>query len=115
MKKRQLKISFSLALIVLFSILFQSIHSYEHFEKLSAQKRCQHKWSNSKEITHQHSKLEQCSVCQFTFGNYVAPELFVCQFRPNFDLIFLFFSSEKNIISFSGSLFVLRGPPSFIV
>jgi phosphopantetheinyl transferase (holo-ACP synthase) len=40
---------------VLFSILFQSLHTYEHFAKQFAEKECHQKeYYGEPEITHQH-------------------------------------------------------------
>jgi hypothetical protein len=41
--KRNLIISLSLAVTVLFSILFQSLHTYGHFVKAFFQTECHHK------------------------------------------------------------------------
>jgi hypothetical protein len=61
---------------VLFSILFQSLHTYEHFKAI-ASTECHHKYSHGEpEITHQHHNFDDCKVCHFTFGSYVSPEVF---------------------------------------
>jgi hypothetical protein len=116
MKRRQLITSFSLALIVLFSILFQSIHSYEHIAKQLSEKKCHHNYNDaSGEITHQHHNDDSCFVCHFSFGSYITPEKFSFQFYNNHKEIPYFFSLSESVVSFSGSLYSLRGPPSTIV
>lgn len=112
MKKKQLIISLSLAVTVLFSILFQSFHSYEHFEKQFSEKECNHKYSQgTPEITHQHHNLDDCKVCHFTFGSYVSTEIFACKLISNYKQVPYFYKTAKGIVSFSGSLYSHRGPP----
>ncbi len=116
MKKRQLILSVSLALTVLFSILFQSIHSYEHIVKQLSEKQCHHDYNDpSGEITHQHHNYDLCYVCHFAFGSYIVPEEFSIQFGTFHKEIPYFFAFSENIFSFSGSAYLLRGPPQTIV
>ena len=116
MKKKQLLLSLSLAMTVLFSILIQSLHTYTHFVEQFAQTECQHKYNvTHTEITHQHHSFEQCSVCHFTFGSYVSPETFTYKFYSNYKLIPYFLRTTEKITLFSGSLYSLRGPPICIV
>ncbi|PRZ20323.1 hypothetical protein BC624_11212 [Flavobacterium granuli] len=103
-------------MIVLFSILYQSLHMYEHFVKQFSEKVCHHKYSGKQaEITHQHHKIEHCNVCHFTFGAYVTPEVFVYKLNPNYKQVPHFFKNEKEIAFFSGSLYSHRGPPFFYI
>jgi hypothetical protein len=116
MKKKQLIISLSLAVTVLFSILFQSLHTYEHFIKQFSSTECHHKYSHGEpEITHQHHNFDDCKVCHFTFGSYVSPEVFAYSLQTNYKQTPYFFEKGKIFISFPGSLYSLRGPPSVIV
>lgn len=101
-------------MIVLFSILFQSLHVYEHFVKQFSEEVCHHKYNGTQaEITHQHHNLDHCNVCHFTFGAYISPEVFVYKLNSNFKQVPYFFKIGKAIISFSGSLYSHRGPPFF--
>jgi hypothetical protein len=112
MKKKQLIISLSLALTVLFSILFQSIHTYEHFIKQFLQTECHHKHNGTAaQITHQHHSFDTCKVCHFTFGTYVAPKSFAYKLLSNYKEVPYFYKTAKGILSFSGSLYSHRGPP----
>ncbi|WP_281309551.1 hypothetical protein [Flavobacterium flavigenum] len=112
MKRRQLITGFSLGLMVLFSILFQSIHSYEHISQQLSEKKCHHNYNDANgEITHQHHNDDSCFICNFSFGSYIAPENFIFQFFNNHQEIPYFFGFSESIISFSGSLYALRGPP----
>lgn len=115
MKKKQLITSLFFAVAILFSILFQSFHGYEHMEKQLSQKECHHKYNSSSEITHQHKGFDHCFVCEFTFGSYISPKEFSYQLYPIHKEIPYFFKAEETILSFSGSLYSLRGPPVSIV
>lgn len=116
MKRRQLITGFSLGLMVLFSILFQSIHSYEHISQQLSEKKCHHNYNDvNGEITHHHDNDDSCLVCHFTFGSYLSPEKFSFQFYNNHGEIPYFFGFSESVITFSGSLYALRGPPSAIV
>jgi hypothetical protein len=83
MRKKQLVISISLVMTVLFSILFQSLHTYAHFVKQFAEKECHHKKNNygEPEITHQHHTVDDCKVCHFTFGSYITPKVITYNFH----------------------------------
>lgn len=116
MKKRQLITSVSLALMVLFSILFQSIHSYEHIVKQLSEKQCHHDYSDiNGEITHQHHDYDTCFVCHFAFGSYITPEKFCFKFYYSYQEIPYFFHFPESAVSFSGSLYSLRGPPHTVI
>lgn len=116
MKKRQFITSVSLALMVLFSILFQSIHSYEHIVKQLSEKQCHHDYNDpSGEITHQHHDYETCFVCHFTFGSYVVPDQAAFQFHILNKEIPYFFTLSERVFSISESLYLLRGPPAVLV
>jgi hypothetical protein len=116
MKKNKLIVSLSLTVAVLFSILFQSFHTYEHLEKQLSEKQCHHKYNvTNQEITHQHHNFDHCYCCDFTFGTYVAPREFLCQLYSGHEEIPYFFKAEKTVLSFSGSLYSHRGPPIAVV
>ncbi|WP_417942847.1 hypothetical protein [Flavobacterium sp. RS13.1] len=116
MKRRQLITGFSLGLMVLFSILFQSIHSYEHISQQFSEKKCHHNYKDANgEITHQHHNDDSCYICHFAFGSYINPEKIAFQFFSHQHEIPYFFGFSESIISFSGSLYTLRGPPLAIV
>lgn len=101
---------------VLFSILFQSLHTYEHFVTQFSKTECHHKYNVTQtEITHQHHNFEDCKVCHFTFGSYVSPAQFAYKLHPNYQLIPYFFEKGVAVFPFSGSLYSHRGPPTLIV
>ena len=115
MKKKQLILSLSFAVTILFSILFQSIHSYEHIVKQLSEKQCHHKYNDPNgEITHQHHNYEVCFVCNFAFESFILPQDFSFQFYYfNSDIPYFFPLSEK-IFSVSKTTYLLRGPPAVV-
>jgi hypothetical protein len=116
MKKRLTIINTFLIVAVLFSMLFQSIHSYEHFEKQLSEKKCYHKLNLSSQITHQHHGFDHCFVCEFTLSNFTTLKINSFEFKnynTHFNYSFLY--SKKISQYFKGSLFQLRAPPYFIV
>ena len=113
MKKKQLLISLSLAVTVLFSILLQSVHAYDHFVKQFSQTECHHKYNRSNaEISHSHHQgFDDCKVCHFTFGSYISAVGFAYKLKTNFATFPYFPETGDAIILFSGSLYSHRGPP----
>ena len=97
---------------VLFSMLFQSFHSYEHLAEKFSEKICHHGESENKaEFTHHHHIIDHCFVCEFTFTPFFTAKTF-CYNIYNFPTeIPYFFSVFPLPESFSGSLYSLRGPP----
>ena len=117
MKKIKLLLSLSLAMTVLFSILFQSLHSYAHFVQQFSKTECHHKYNvkHTAEITHQHHSFDDCKVCHFSFGSYITPQVFPYSLHSNYEQTPYFYEKGKTFISFPGSLYSLRGPPSVII
>jgi hypothetical protein len=116
MNKKQLIVSVSLALTILFSILFQSVHSYEHVAQQLSEKHCHHQYDEKQGgITHQHHNYDLCYVCHFAFGSSIVPENFSFHFISLHKEIPYFFTLQESLISFSGSCYYLRGPPAAIV
>ncbi|MWB95829.1 hypothetical protein GON26_15795 [Flavobacterium sp. GA093] len=116
MNKKQLIVSVSLALTILFSILFQSVHSYEHVAQQLSEKHCHHQYDEKQGgITHQHDNYDLCYVCHFAFGSSIIPETFSFRFITFHKEIPYFFTIQENIILFSENAYLLRGPPVVIV
>lgn len=107
----------SLVMTVLFSILFQSLHTYEHFVKQFADKECHHKKNNSgePEITHQHHSQDDCKVCHFSFGSYITPKVIAYNLHSNFKQVAYFHGTQEGIFIFSGSMYSHRGPPIYFI
>jgi len=101
---------------VLFAMLFQNVHSYEHLAKQLSEKKCYHKYNSSKEITHQHHNFDHCFVCDFTLSTFISAQIHHFKFKKtNLPSGYSFFKSKEITQFFKGSLFALRAPPSFIV
>jgi hypothetical protein len=116
MKKRFVIVNLFLVFAVLFAMLFQSVHSYEHVTKQLAEKQCHHKYASSKEITHQHHAYDHCFICSFTLSSFVGSDFSHFEFKKiTFPSGYTFFKSRGITQFFKGSLFALRAPPSFIV
>lgn len=112
MKKKISIFSFVLTFTVLFSMLFESLHKYEHIAAQLAEIQCVHKKNSTTEITHQHHNFDFCVVCAHKLST------FTFSFNTAFDLVFLDhyskstdFRSKEITQFFKGSLFSLRGPP----
>jgi hypothetical protein len=113
MQNKKLLISISLVMTVLFSILFQSLHTYEHFVKQFAEKECHHKKNNygEPEITHQHHSVDACKVCHFSFDAYITPKVVAYKLISNYKQVPYIHIASDRIFIFSGSMYAHRGPP----
>ncbi len=106
-----------MGLMILFAIFFQSIHSFEHLTKQFSEKKCHHTHHSHKtEVGHGHDGLEKCFVCEFAFSSYTPTPFKSFEFRQKeVPTAYTFFYSKEITQKFRGSLFLLRGPPNFIV
>lgn len=115
MKKKAVILNFFLMLAVLFSMLLQYVHSYEHLVVQLSEKNCHHKYNSGEEITHQHHNFDHCFVCDFTLSTFVSSDILNFKFKEiNIPSGCIFFESKTIISFFKGSVFSLRAPPSFI-
>lgn len=115
MKKKIVIVNSFLMFAVLFTMLFQTIHSYEHLASQLSEKKCHHKYISSKEITHQHHNFDHCFICNFTLSSFVSSDVSYFEFQKNtFPSSHFIFKSREITQYFAGSLFALRAPPSFI-
>ncbi len=112
MKKQFPIINIILSAAIIFSILFQSFHSYEHFLTQISEKKCLHHSLSKSDITHQHKGFEKCFTCEFTFSNFLkaTPQSLLTPINYNFEKTNSFFSTKINFF-FSGISYSLRGPP----
>lgn len=115
MKKKILIINLLMSFTVLFAMLFQTIHSYEHIYKQITEKHCDHKYAaNQKQITHSHSVENNCPVCHFTFSSFVPNSFQALSFhKASVETSCTVFYSKTVSAFFKGSLFALRAPPLF--
>lgn len=112
MKKKFAILNSFLAIAVLFSMLFQFVHSSEHLAKQLSEKECHHKYTSNQEITHQHH-VDDCFVCHFSVSSFITTGIHRFEFSTNpvFSKVTLFRSLEITQF-FKGSLFALRAPPT---
>jgi hypothetical protein len=116
MKNRQFITSISLALTVLFSILFQSLHSYEHISEQLTAEKCHHDYSDKNgQITHQHTAAENCYICHFSFASYLLPDHNSVEFTTKQTEIPYFYTPVEPVFTFSGNHYFLRGPPAALI
>ncbi len=112
MKKKFVIINALMSVVILFAILFQSLHSFEHLTKELTEKKCLHKHNSDKQITHKHKDFDKCFVCEFAFSSYIPNKIQSFSFSNDFnfhklDSCFLIESSHY----YSGISYSLRGPP----
>lgn len=100
---------------VLFAMLFQSVHSYEHLVEQLSTKKCLHEQNdNQTNITHQHKNFDNCFVCHFAFSPFKLSESYFFRIKKTtYTSNFLFICQKEISILFKGSLFALRAPPIF--
>ncbi|TRX28005.1 hypothetical protein FNW25_05570 [Flavobacterium franklandianum] len=116
MKKKFVILNSFWILAVLFSMLFQYVHTYEHLVKQLSEKECHHKYTSSQEITHQHHGFDHCFVCHFSVSSFVTSDIHHFEFqKTTIPSGYSFFKSREITQFFKGSLFALRAPPVFIV
>ena len=116
MKKRLVLAPILLALSMLFAIGLQSVHEIGHYREWQKERHCTHKENGATNLSHEHSKLDHCPICDFNFAHFTAPSIFqlhlsgagVVLQRPNR-------SYDAGSDYFCGSLFALRAPPVFSV
>jgi len=101
-------------LTVLFSILFQSVHSYEHFlsqETTFVNPSDDEGTTKIQTLDHNH---EKCFVCEFTLSSFIPTEFTSFKSQLTFKAFAQTnFTTTETPEAFSGSLFSHRGPPSF--
>ncbi|WP_281227569.1 hypothetical protein [Flavobacterium aquiphilum] len=115
MRKRIVILNFFWAFAVLFAMLFQTAHTYQHLAQQLSEKKCHHSHTSKHDITHQHHNFDHCYVCDFKISSFTYSEIASYGFQ---DAIihseYTFFKSREITEFFKGSLFALRAPPVFI-
>lgn len=112
MKKKFSIVNLVLMIAVLFSILGQSVHSYEHIVNQFSEKKCEHKQVSAAEVTHEHHTYDSCYLCSFIVSSFVSSDV---KYFELYDLV----ANKSNTAAiskettqfFKGSLFALRAPP----
>lgn len=115
MKKFLNHISIAILVAVLSSILFQSVHTFEHILAEFTEQKCEHLHDTGQEqITHEHHNFDHCFSCDFHFSNYVGttilsvPAFCFTTYSSYFEVVL------EQPICFSGIHYPLRGPPSLL-
>lgn len=115
MKKKFAIINFSLMIAVLFAMLFQSLHSYEHLIAQFSEVKCHQKHiAFGTQVTHEHDNIDHCFACEFTFSHFISSNL-NC-FKLSNSLVFFkntFFYLKKINPFYNGISYSLRGPPNY--
>ena len=115
MKKYLSHISLSIIVAVLSSILFQSVHTFEHILAEFSEHKCEHLYDTGHDqITHEHHDFDHCFSCDFHFSNYVktdilsVPLYFTTTYSSYSGLV------AEQVSSYSGIHYLLRGPPTLL-
>ena len=114
MKQKFAIINIVLSVAVLFSVLFQSIHSYVHQSEINSEKLTTPENFKSKlELSQQHTINIKCAVCDFQFSCFTASEFFMFKFIKTIVINKLTaIVLQQPSPYFIGSLFALRAPPA---
>jgi len=114
MKQKFAIINFVLSIAVLFSVLFQSIHSYVHQSEINTEKlNTLENSKNKQELSHKHTVNLKCAACDFQFSCFTAAEFFFFKFIKTIvvnKLTAIVLPQPSPY--FIGSLFSLRAPPA---
>ncbi|MCC9020203.1 hypothetical protein [Flavobacterium lipolyticum] len=113
MKKKNVLIPLFMSVTVLFAMLFQTLHSYEHVYKQLTSKHCEHtSIDGQKQITHSHTVDNNCQICHFTFSTFIPSTFQTYSFlKATVETYSVFFYEKTISVVFKGSLFALRAPP----
>ncbi len=107
-------------LAVLFTMLFQSVHTSEHLfdEYFTDSATAVSHHSPEDDSTHFQNltvKKHTCSICEYTLSATILPEIFTFKSHSTFEAIHYSFTTTATVAnSFAGSLFALRAPPTTI-
>jgi len=110
MKRKFAIFNLALMAIVQFTIAFQSFHAFSHNHTDTKEHSTA---SHSKHIVAA-SENDDCSVCDFHFDFFTAPQQFFLTLNFAYTHIPYSYSVVEGHASFGGSLFSLRGPPVLV-
>ena len=115
MKKKASIIHVFLSLAVLFAIVLQNVHSYEHHFQQNSEQFVKSKTStNTSTISNAHDFVEKCSLCDFHFNNFTAIDFSSIEYFFDKSMPYsVAFYCHLFPSVFKGSFFSLRAPPSF--
>lgn len=117
MKRKFAIFNLALMAVVLLTTAYQSFHAFSHKHFAEAHTH-QHEVTKSAKhfsaVNTDHQQDEDCSVCDFHFDFFVAPQQFCLRLDFPFKQIPYTFNSIEGSASFAGSLFALRAPPATV-
>jgi len=114
MKRKFAIFNLALMAVVLLATAYQSFHAFSHKHFAESIHHHEHK-KDGKYFgmdSHDHEDDGDCSVCDFHFDYFVAPQEFCLRLDFPFKPIPYTFSSIEGTSAFAGSLFSHRGPPT---
>lgn len=102
--------SLLMSILVICTIMYQSVHSFTHIlEEINHSSV-----SENSEHSHVHLDKKHCHVCDFTFSPFTSTEFQTFTFlNPTQVSQKYFFSKQSFDLTYSQHSF-LRGPPAFI-
>ncbi|MCW2119310.1 hypothetical protein [Flavobacterium sp. 7A] len=115
MKKKASIIHVFLSLAVLFAIVLQNVHAYEHhFQKNTVQLIKSNTSTSKSTINDSHDFVEKCSLCDFHFSTFTAINFSAIEYFTATTTVYsVAFYHQLFPSVFNGSFFSLRAPPSF--
>lgn len=108
MKRKIAILNLVLMVVVQFTIAYKSFHAFSHHLEPKAHTEHSH---GAKALVSAHSH-EECSVCDFHFDFFIAPQQFFLKLGFPYTHIPYKYNSIEGYASFTGSLFALRAPPA---
>ncbi|RZK00279.1 MAG: hypothetical protein EOO46_21180 [Flavobacterium sp.] len=112
MKKKYAIVNLVLMIAVLFAILFQSVHSYEHIlEQKTSYSQNDTLKTDVHVNDHHHGK---CFVCEFTFSSFIESNTVTIASKlvTQVEAYTIFYTETPSV--FSGNSTSQRGPPQII-
>ena len=108
MKRKFALFNLALMVVVQFAIAYQSFHafSHTHIGETHTTAHAKHKAEVSVD------KADTCSVCDFHFDIFTAPQQFCLRLYFPFKAIPFLSGTTLTATGFTGSLFALRAPPT---
>ncbi|VXB42832.1 conserved hypothetical protein [Flavobacterium sp. 9AF] len=97
---------------VILAVSYQSLHILHHHSNPIIEKT--DSALNKKKFKIKITEKEECHICDFKFASFLSPKTFTYSFYVPFKESPYSFSVKEALSFFCGSLFSLRGPPSFI-
>jgi hypothetical protein len=117
MKRKFAIFNLALMAVVLLTTAYQSFHAFSHQHFAAGHNHEHHEVKKqAKQFSaadHEHED-EDCSICDFHFDYFVAPQQFCLRLDFPFKEIPYTFSSIEGTANFAGSLFAHRGPPAIV-